>query len=92
MMGPTWKTIGQVARLVADDYNNIVQFICDDRVPYRYHDDGVEIWFEGFQMVMPELYDLVDDLEIIRKAAEEITEADVLGLLTDYTRRRDDRV
>lgn len=84
---PTWKTIEQVARRVADDYNNIVGFVCEDRIPYRYHEDGIEIWWEGFRMVMPELYDLAADLRTLCEAAKFLSEADVHSLLTDYTRR-----
>lgn len=87
---PTWMTIDEVAAWVADDPNNIIDFIIEDRIPYTFHPDGISIWFEGFQMVMTELYDLEGDLRALNEAAERHTEQDVLGLLMEYDRKNRD--
>jgi hypothetical protein len=59
---PTWLTIQETADRAFDSHENIVQFVIEDRVPYRYHEDGIEIWWEGFQMLMTELYNIEEML------------------------------
>jgi hypothetical protein len=69
----TWMTIDEVAALVADDPNNIIEFIREDRIPYSYHPDGIEIWWEGFQMCMTALYNLEEMLAQIHEALRDIS-------------------
>lgn len=90
-LSPTWMTIQEVADLVADDYSVIVSFITADRIPYRFHPDGIEIWFEGFQTCMNDLYDLEGYVNDLYEAREWVPdEQDVLKLLTEYDRENRD--
>jgi hypothetical protein len=51
-------SIDEIANLVADSRENIIEFIREDRIPYAFWPDGVLIPLGGFQCCMNDLYDL----------------------------------
>lgn len=63
-----WFTIDEIARLAADDRENIIEFIRSDRIPYVALPEGILIPLGGFQMCMSDLYDLEGDLQALLDA------------------------
>lgn len=74
---PTWMTIDELAALVADDPNQIMEWIAEDRIPYAYHPDGILVWWEGFQMIMTEIYDLETMLAQIHEVVGDLTDEEI---------------
>jgi hypothetical protein len=51
-------SIDEIASLVLDTRENIIEFIRKDRIPYAVCNDGIIIPLGGFQCCMNKLYDL----------------------------------
>lgn len=62
-----WFSIDEIANLVDDKRENIIQFIIEDRIPYVVLPEGIYIPLGGFQMCMPDLYPLAEWLDEIER-------------------------
>lgn len=76
MTGQLW-TIGNLATLVYNyedrdaGYNEIADFVRDDRIPYVHGPDGILIPLGGFQTCMPDLYNMAEAMEAMDRKLEE---------------------
>ena len=90
LIGERLLTIDQIADLVADERENIIEFLREDRIMYIIAPDGILIPLGAFQVMMPELYDLKNDLAVIKEMASGLTEEQVDAILHDLFSNDDD--
>lgn len=64
-LGKRLWSIGEIAALVDDTEAHIQEFIREDRIAYVACPDGILIPVGAFQVVMPDLYDLGEDLRAL---------------------------